>query len=74
MTLDDLCRVVPMELLQDKVEPAEPVVRDTREEVVGQVHVLAVDEDSPSRERVGKEHARVGQSAGVGICVLVDVA
>jgi hypothetical protein len=48
MALDDLCSVVRIDLLQ---EPAEPVVRDAWDEVMGDVHVLAVDEEAPAVRR-----------------------
>jgi hypothetical protein len=45
MALDDLCSVVRIDLLQ------EPVVRDAWDEVMGDVHVLAVDEEAPAVRR-----------------------
>ena len=46
MALDDLCSVVRIDLLQEAVKPAEPVVRDAWDEVMGDVHVLAVDDEA----------------------------
>ena len=57
------CGVVGMAGLEQPVQPAQPVMGDRREEVVGDVHILPVDEDRPARERVGEEDAGVGQPA-----------
>jgi hypothetical protein len=46
MALGDLCSVVRIDLLQEAVKPAEPVVRDAWDEVMGDVHVLAVDDEA----------------------------
>jgi hypothetical protein len=64
----------PRALLQQAVKPAKPVVRDPREEVVGDVHVLAVNENRPAGECVGEKYACVRQAARIGVGVLVNIA
>ena len=60
-------------ILQQVVERSKVIVRNGREEMMGDMHVLAIDEHGPSRERIGEEHARVRQPAGVGVRMLVDI-
>ena len=71
--LDDLLPIGRVVLLEDLVQVAEAIVGDRREEMMGDVHVLAVDEHGPSGEGVGEEDAGVGQAARVGVRMLVDV-
>ena len=71
--LDDLLPIGRVVLLEDLVQVPQAIVGDRREEMVGDVHVLAVDEHGPSREGVGEEDAGVGQAARVRVRMLVDV-
>ena len=63
-----------MLLFQQLVQLSEAIVRHRGKQMVGDVHVLPVDEDRPAREEIGEEHPRVGQAAVVGVGVLVHVA
>ena len=65
--LVDLRCIFRMALLQQAVTPAEPVVRDGWDEVKGDVHVLAVDEEGPAGKWVDDEYARIRQPARVGV-------
>jgi len=68
---DRLGKATPLEDPDSEVPQA--VVGDGGEEMVGDMHVLTVDEHRPPREWVGEEYAGVGQAPVVGVRVLVDV-
>ncbi len=74
MELNDLFTIVGMALFEELMQPAETIVRDGREEVVRNVHILPVHKNRPACKRVGEEDPCVGQPAKVGVRVLVDIA
>ena len=53
----------PLAIIWAIMEAGKAVVRDRREKVMGDVHVLPVNEDRPPRERVGVKDPRVRQPA-----------
>lgn len=60
VAFDDQAVVVLLVCLKQLMKLGETVVGDGWIKMVGNVHVLAVDEDGPSGEGVGEEDPRVG--------------
>src|SRR5207302_2678036 len=59
---------------EQRMEPAQVVMRDHRKEMVGKVVIVADRKYGHADEPAHKEYARVGEALLIGVAVLHDLA